>query len=91
MPHRTPQAALTGDNDTMRLIAIESKLEIAPVRELFLEYAGSLGTTCAFKTSSRNSRLPRLRASAWSAPSAMEDARPAGCVALRKLSAGVAR
>jgi putative acetyltransferase len=77
--------------DIMRLITIESKLEIAPVRELFLEYAGSLGIDLCFQNFEQElAGLPGDYASPHGALLlAMQDARTAGCVALRKLSAEV--
>ena len=75
----------------VELIQVESRQCIEQIRELFLEYARSLGFSLCFQSFDRELReLP--------GPYALPDGRlmlcqfegmPAGCIALKKLEAGI--
>src|SRR5207253_4859164 len=75
----------------LRMTQASSPAQIAQIRELFLEYARSLGFSLCFQSFDRELReLP--------GPYALPDGRlmlcqfegmPAGCIALKKLEAGI--
>ena len=69
----------------------ESAAQIAVIRELFLEYANSLGFSLCFQSFDRElARLPGDYAPPEGRLLLMEcDGEPAGCVALHPLEAGI--
>jgi ribosomal protein S18 acetylase RimI-like enzyme len=75
----------------MEVIQAQSEAQITQARELFLEYAASVGISLCFQNFEQEvAELP----GAYSPPDgrlllARENGEPAGCVALRKLSDGV--
>lgn len=75
----------------IELIHVESEQHLADVRELFLEYAKSLGFSLCFQDFDKElARLP----GEYAPPDgrlllALNDTNPIGCVALRKLEEGI--
>ncbi|PYX90594.1 MAG: GNAT family N-acetyltransferase [Acidobacteria bacterium] len=75
----------------MAIVNAESAAQIAVIRELFLEYANSLGFSLCFQSFDRElARLPGDYAPPEGRLLLMEcDGEPAGCVALHPLEAGI--
>jgi putative acetyltransferase len=75
----------------MEIIQVETEAQVAQARELFLEYAASVGISLCFQNFEQEvADLP----AAYSPPNgrlllAREKGEPVGCVALRKLNDGV--
>src|ERR1700730_1161086 len=69
----------------------ESRVQIAQARELFLEYAGSLGFSLCFQNFDQElAGLPGDYAPPDGRPLlATYESHPAGCVALHKIEAGI--
>jgi putative acetyltransferase len=75
----------------LAIVNAESAAQIAVIRELFLEYANSLGFSLCFQSFDRElARLPGDYAPPEGRLLLMEcDGEPAGCVALHPLEAGI--
>jgi carbonic anhydrase len=75
----------------MEIVQVQSEAQVAQARELFLEYAASVGISLCFQNFDQEvAELPGV----YSPPDgrlllAREKGEPAGCVALRRLSEGV--
>lgn len=83
-------SSVSPESSALRIFPAESEAQIAQVRELFLEYAKSLGFSLCFQNFDRElANLPDYSPPEGRLLLAECDGQSAGCVALHKLDDGI--